>query len=65
MDARSVKRVAGDANCLFWSLTILLENVSYYFVLRYLTAYAEAMVHCAEYNTKSIEIQWVPTLVKA
>jgi hypothetical protein len=22
----SVKRVAGDGNCLFWSLTIILEN---------------------------------------
>jgi hypothetical protein len=27
MDAFNVKRVAGDGKCLFWSLTILLENV--------------------------------------
>jgi hypothetical protein len=46
----SVKRVAGDGNCLFWSLTILLENVSYYFALGHLIADAETMLCCAEYN---------------
>jgi hypothetical protein len=46
----SVKRVAGDGNNLFRSLAILLENVSNYFVLRYLIADAETVLCCAEYN---------------
>jgi hypothetical protein len=26
MEAFSVRRMAGDGNCLFWSLAILIEN---------------------------------------
>jgi hypothetical protein len=36
MFAFSVNRVPGYGSSLFWNLAILLENVSYYFVLRYL-----------------------------
>jgi hypothetical protein len=39
-----VKRVAGDGNCLFRSHAILLETISYYFVLRYLIAEAETVL---------------------
>jgi hypothetical protein len=50
MGALSAKRVAGDGNSLFRSLANLLENVSYYFVFRYLIAHAETVLCCAEYN---------------
>jgi hypothetical protein len=50
MVAFSVKRVAGDGINLFQSLAKLLENVSYYFVLRYFIAIAETVLCCAEYN---------------
>jgi hypothetical protein len=38
-----VKRVAGDGICFFPSLAILLESVSYYFVVRYFVADAETV----------------------
>jgi hypothetical protein len=50
MRAFSVRKVAGDGKSLFWSLPILLENVSYYCVFRYLIADAETLLCYAEYN---------------
>jgi hypothetical protein len=45
----SVKGLACDGNCLLRSLTILLENISYYFVLRYFIADAETILCYVEY----------------
>jgi hypothetical protein len=39
-----MKKLADDGNSLFRKLPILLTNVSYYFVLRYLTADAERVL---------------------
>jgi hypothetical protein len=50
MWALSVKRVAGDDSSFFQSLAMVLENVNYYSVLRYLITGAEEVFHCAENN---------------
>jgi hypothetical protein len=39
----SVKRVSDDVNGLFRTLAILLEDASYYLMLRYLIADAESV----------------------
>lgn len=50
--AFSVKRIARDGNSLFRILAILLENCSYYFMLRYLIGYAETVLCSADYSHK-------------
>jgi hypothetical protein len=45
-----VSRVADDGSSFVRSLAILLENVSYYFVLRYLIVEVETVLRCADYN---------------
>jgi hypothetical protein len=50
MGAFSVKSLSGAGKSLFQSLKILLKNVSYYLVLRYLIVDAETVLYCAEYK---------------
>jgi hypothetical protein len=58
-----VKRVTGDSSSLFLSLAILLNVVSYYFVLRYLLLMLKNCYVVINTIAKSVEIQRAVTLV--
>jgi hypothetical protein len=50
MEAFSVKGVIGNGNCFFRGVAVLLETVSFYFVLKYHIADAGTVLCCAEYS---------------
>jgi NADH:ubiquinone oxidoreductase subunit 3 (subunit A) len=58
-----VKRVAGNDNTSLLTFVILLEYVSYYFVLSYIIFDAETVLWLPNTVTKSVVIQWALTPV--
>lgn len=59
-----MKRVAGNDNTSLLTFAILvLEYVSYYFVLNYIIFHAETVLCLPNTLTKSVVIQWALTAV--
>jgi hypothetical protein len=54
----SVKRVSDDVNGLFRTLAILLEDASYYLMLRYLILQMRKVLRCKSKVKQSLYTPW-------